>query len=138
MTVAVSLDLSIRESPMNDDILNQVINQYTGSISNIQTGSAGIGLGLFNTIAAISIALLALNHLLRKNVDMVDANMELIKWLIYLNFFYYFIVNYNSIYGLYFDTVDQIGNLLGAQASGLPSVTDIQRPESFPYRVSCG
>jgi type IV secretion system protein TrbL len=116
---------------MKDGILSQVINQYTGSISNIQSGSASIGLGLFNTIAAISIALLALNHLLRKNVDMVDANLELIKWLIYLNFFYYFIVNYNYISGLFFDTVDQIGNLLGAQASGLPTVTDIKAQNLF-------
>src|ERR1039457_5921065 len=98
MTVAIFLDLSIKESPMNDAILNQVIDQYTGGISNIQSESASIGLGLFNTIAAISIALLAFNHLLRKNVDMVDSNFELIKLLIYLNFFYYFIVNYNYIY----------------------------------------
>jgi type IV secretion system protein TrbL len=116
---------------MNDGILNQVINQYTGSIPNIQSESAGIGLGLFNTIAAISIALLALNHLLRKNVDMVDSNLELIRWLIYLNFFYYFIVNYNYINGLFFDTVDQIGNLLGAKASGLPTVTDIKVQNLF-------
>ncbi len=116
---------------MNDGILNQVINQYTGSISNIQSESAGIGLGLFNTIAAISIALLALNHLLRKNVDMVDSNLELIRWLIYLNFFYYFIVNYNYINGLFFDTVNQIGNLLGAKASGLSTVTDIKAQNLF-------
>jgi type IV secretion system protein TrbL len=131
MMAAVFLGLSIKESPMNDGILNQVINQYTGSISNIQSESAGIGLGFFNTIAAISIALLAFNHLMRKNVDMVDSNLELIKWLIYLNFFYYFIVNYNSIYGLFFDTVDQIGNLLGAKASGLPTVTDISAQTLF-------
>jgi len=116
---------------MNDGILNQVINQYTGSISNIQSTSAGIGSGLFNIIAAISIALLAFNHLLRKNVDMVDSNLELIKWLIYLNFFYYLIVNYNSISGLFFQTVDQIGNLLGAKASGLPTVTDIKAQNIF-------
>ncbi len=116
---------------MNNGILDQVINQYTGSISNIQSGSIGIGLGLFNTIAAISIALLALNHLLRKNVDMVDSNLELIRWLIYLNFFYYFIVNYNYISGLFFDTVDQIGNLLGAKASGLSTVTDIKAQNLF-------
>ncbi len=131
MTAAVFLGLSIRKSFMNDAIVNQVIDQYTGSISNIQSASAGIGLGLFNTIAAISIALLALNHLLRKNVDMVDAHLELIKWLIYLNFFYYFIVNYNTINKLFFDAVDQIGNLLGNRASGLPTVTDIKPQTLF-------
>src|SRR5208283_602608 len=131
MMAAVFLGLLIRKSLMNDGILNQVINQYTGSISNIQSESAGIGLGLFNTIAAISIALLALNHLLRKNVDMVDANLELIRWLIYLNFFYYFIVNYNTINALFFEAVDQIGNLLGTQASGLPTVTDIKAQDLF-------
>jgi len=131
MTAAVFLGLLIRENPMNDGILTQVINQYTGSISNIQSASAGIGLGLFNTIAAIAIAVLALNHLLRKNVDMVDSNFELIKLLIYLDFFYYFIVNYNLIYSLFFGAVNEIAGLLGAKAVGVSTVTDIKAQNIF-------
>ena len=116
---------------MNDSILNQVINQYDVSASSIQSASAGIGLGIFNTIAAIAIAVLALSHLLRKGVDMVDSNLELIKLLIYLNVFYYLIVNYNSISGIFFSAVDEIGNLLGAKAVGVSTVTDINAQDIF-------
>jgi len=116
---------------MNESILNEVINQYDGSISNVQVASAGIGLGLFNTIAAIAIAVLALSHLLRKGVDMVDSNLELIKLLIYLNVFYYLIVNYNSISGMFFSAIDEIGNKLGAKAVGVPTVTDIKAQDIF-------
>ena len=76
-------------------IFNQLINQYTGSISNIQSGSIALGKELFNAIALLSVGLLGINHLLRKNVDMVEANIELIRWLIYLNVFYVFITNYD-------------------------------------------
>ena len=77
---------------MSADIINKLISSYTCSTTNIQAGSIAIGKGLFNAFAAISVAWLGLNHLLRKNVDMVDANIEFIKWLMYLNFFYFFIV----------------------------------------------
>ena len=69
------------------DIFNQLINQYTGCITNLQSGSIAIGLEIFNSIALMSVALLGLNHLLRRNVDMVEANLELINWLMYLIFF---------------------------------------------------
>ena len=116
---------------MNYSILSQLIDQYTGNVSNIQSQSASIGLGVFNALAAIAIAVLAFIHLMKKEVDMVDANLELIKLLVYMNFFYYFIVNYNTISGLFFQAVDEIGNLLGSQASGLPTVTNIKALDLF-------
>ena len=100
------------------DIFNQLINQYTGSINNIQSGSITLGLEIFNSIALISVALLGLNHLLRRNVDMVEANIELIKWLMYLIFFYGFITNYPNIYPIIFNSIQQIGTYLGGKASG--------------------
>lgn len=103
---------------MTVDIINQLINQYTGSITNLQTGSIALGRELFNAIALISIAVLGLNHLLRKNVDMVDADIELIRWLIYLNFFYAFITNFSGIYSFVYSSIQQIGNYLGTQAAG--------------------
>jgi type IV secretion system protein TrbL len=105
---------------MSADIINKIISGYTCSTTNIQAGSIAIGSGLFNTFAVISIAWLGLNHLLHKGVDMVDANIELIKWLIYLNFFYLFIVHYQDIYNGVFSAVQEIGNSLGAKASGSP------------------
>jgi len=103
---------------MTVDIINQLINQYTNSIANIQTGSIALGKELFNAIALISIGLLGLNHLLKKNVDMVDADFELIRWLIYLDFFYAFITNFSSVYSFAFSSIQQIGNYLGASAAG--------------------
>jgi len=105
---------------MTVDIINQLINQYTGSITNIQTGSIALGKELFNAVALISIGILGLNHLLRKNVDMVDANIELIRWLIYLDFFYAFISNFSNIYSFVYSSIQEIGNYLGAQAAGKP------------------
>ncbi len=102
------------------DIFNQLINQYTGSITNIQSGSITLGLDLFNSMALISVGLLGLKHLLRKNVDMVEANIELIKWLMYLIFFFGFITNYPKIYPFIFNSIQQVGNYLGAKASGSP------------------
>lgn len=102
------------------DIINKLISSYTCSTTNIQAGSIAIGEELFNTFAVISIAWLGLNHLLRKNVDMVDVNIDLIKWLMYLNFFYLFIVHYQDIYNVAFGAIQEIGNSLGAKASGSP------------------
>jgi type IV secretion system protein TrbL len=103
---------------MTVDIINQLINQYTGSITNLQTGSIALGRELFNAIALISVAMLGLNHLLRKNVDMVDADIELIRWLIYLDFFYAFITNFSGIYSFVYSSIQQIGNYLGTRAAG--------------------
>ena len=105
---------------MTVDILNQLINQYTGSITNIQTGSIALGQELFNAIALLSVGLLGLNHLLRKNVDMVEANIELIRWLIYLDCFYAFITNFPSVYAFVYNSIQQIGNYLGSKANGSP------------------
>lgn len=105
---------------MTADIIDQLINQYTGSITNIQSGSIALGRELFNAIAVISVAVLGLNHLLRRKVDMVEANLELIRWLIYLDFFYAFITNFSSIYSFVYFSIQQIANYLGAKAAGNP------------------
>jgi len=103
---------------MTVDIINQLISQYTGSITNLQTGSITLGKELFNAVALISIGILGLNHLLRKNVDMVDADIELIRWLVYLDFFYAFIANFSNVYSFIFSSIQQIGSYLGTQAAG--------------------
>jgi len=118
------------------DIFNQLINQYTGSISNIQSGSIAIGQELFNNIALISVAVLGLNHLLKKNVDMVEANLELIKWLMYLIFFYGFITNYPKIYPFIFNGIQEIGNYLGAKASGAPVNISPENMISIGFRIT--
>ncbi len=109
---------------MTADIINQLINQYTGSIVNIQAGSIDIGKELFSNLALMSLGLLGLTHLLRKNVDMAEAHLDLIKWLIYLDIFYLFITNYYRIYPCIFNAILQIGNYLGAKAGG-GNVVDI-------------
>src|SRR5208283_2613234 len=119
---------------MTVDIINQLIDQYTGSITNIQTGSIALGRELFNAIALISVAILGLNHLLRKNVDLVDANIELIRWLIYLDFFYAFITNFSNVYSFVYSSIQQIGNYLGAQAAGNP--VDISPSNIFHIGIS--
>ena len=101
-------------------IFNQFINQYTGCITNLQSGSIALGQDLFNSVALISVGLLGLNYLLKKNVDMVEANIELIRWLVYLDCFYAFITNFPSIYTLIYNSIQQIGNYLGSKASGSP------------------
>ena len=101
-------------------IFNQLINQYTGFITNLQSGSITLGQDLFNSVALLSVGLLGLNYLLKKNVDMVEANIELIRWLIYLDCFYAFITNFPSVYTFVYNSIQQIGNYLGSKVSGSP------------------
>ena len=103
---------------MTVDIINQLINQYSGGIANIQVGSIALGRELFNAVVLISVGMLGINHLLKRNVDMVDAHLDLIKCLVYLNFFYVFIVNFSGIYSFVYTCIQQIGNYLGAKAAG--------------------
>jgi type IV secretion system protein TrbL len=119
---------------MTADIVNQLITQYTGSITNLQTGSIALGKELFNAIALISVALLGLNHLLRKNVDLSDANLELVRWLLYLDFFYAFITNFPSIYSFVYSSIQQIGNYLGTQAAG--KTVDISAANIFHIGIN--
>ena len=119
---------------MTVDIINQLINQYTGSIANIQAGSITLGQELFNSIALISVGLLGLNQLLRKNVDIVEADIELIRWLIYLDFFYAFITNFSNVYSFVYSSIQQIGNYLGAKAAG--SAVDISPSNIFHIGIN--
>ena len=99
-------------------IFNQLLGQYNGSISAIQSGSIEIAKELFNAIALVSVAVLGINRLLSKNVDMVDSNIELIRWLIYLNVFYLFITEYDQFLPLIINSFQQAGAYLGGQAGG--------------------
>src|SRR5580698_1177142 len=99
-------------------IFNQLIGQYSGSISAIQTGSIALGRELFNAIALLSVGILGINRLLRKNVDMVESNIELVRWLIYLNVFYLFITQYDQFLPLIISSFQQAGTYLGSQAGG--------------------
>ncbi len=99
-------------------IFNQLIGQYSGSIAGIQSGSIVLGKELFNAIALLSVGLLGINRLLVKNVDMVDSNIELVRWLIYLNVFYLFITQYDNFLPLIINSFQQAGAYLGGQAGG--------------------
>ena len=99
-------------------IFNQLTGQYNGSISAIQSGSIVLGKELFNCVALLSIGLLGINRLLRKNVDMVESNIELIRWLIYLNVFYLLITQYDQFLPLIINSFKQAGAYMGGRASG--------------------
>jgi len=99
-------------------IFNQLTGQYSSSISAIQSGSIVLGKELFNCIALFSVGLLGINRLLNKNVDMVGSNLELIRWLIYLNVFYLFITEYDQFLPLIINSFQQAGAYLGGQAGG--------------------
>jgi P-type conjugative transfer protein TrbL len=99
-------------------IFNQLIGQYSSSIAGLQSGSIILAKELFNAIALLSVGILGINHLLRKNVDMVDSNIELIRWLIYLNVFYLFITQYDQFLPLIIKSFQQAGAYLGGQAGG--------------------
>ncbi len=99
-------------------IFNQLTGQYSGSIAGIQSGSIAIGKELFNAIALLSVGLLGINRLLNKNVDMVASNIELIRWLIYLNVFYLFLTEYDQFLPLIINSFQQAGTYLGGQAGG--------------------
>lgn len=98
-------------------IFNQLTGQYANSIAGIQSGSIVLGKELFNCIALLSVGLLGIDRLLRKNVDMVESNIELIRWLIYLNVFYLFITEYDQFLPLIINSFQQAGAYLGGQAS---------------------
>ncbi len=99
-------------------IFNQLIGQYSGSIAGIQSGSITLGKELFNAIALLSVGLLGINRLLSKNVDMVESNIALIKWLIYLNVFYLFLTQYDQFLPTIINSFQQAGAYLGGQAGG--------------------
>jgi type IV secretion system protein TrbL len=99
-------------------IFNQLLGQYNGSISAIQSGSIDIAKELFNAVALVSVAVLGINHLLSKNVDMVASNIELIKLLIYLNVFYLFISQYDRLLPLIVDSFKAAGIYMGSKTSG--------------------
>ncbi len=98
-------------------IFNQLTGQYSGSIAAIQSGSIVLAKELFNGIALLSVGLIGIDRLLRKNVDMVESNIELIRWLIYLNVFYLFITEYDQFLPLIINSFQQAGSYLGGQAS---------------------
>lgn len=99
-------------------IFNQLLGQYNGSISAIQSGSIDIAKELFNAIALLSVAVLGINRLLSKNVDMVESNIELIRLLIYLNVFYLFISQYDQFLPFIFNSFKAAGIYMGSKASG--------------------
>lgn len=99
-------------------IFNQLLGQYSGSISAIQMGSIEIAKELFNAIALVSVAVLGINRLLSKNVDMVESNIELIKLLIYLNVFYLFISQYDQFLPFIINSFRAAGIYMGSKASG--------------------
>jgi type IV secretion system protein TrbL len=103
-------------------IFNQLTGQYSGSIAAIQSGSIVLGKELFNCIALLSVGLLGINRLLNKNVDMVESNIELIRWLVYLNVFYLFITEYDQFLPLIINSFQQAGAYLGGQASSTYTV----------------
>ncbi len=99
-------------------IFNQLLGQYNGSISAIQAGSIEIAKELFNAIALFSVAVLGINRLLSRNVDMVESNIELIRLLIYLNVFYLFISQYDQLLPLIIKSFRAAGIYMGSKASG--------------------
>lgn len=99
-------------------IFNQLIGQYNGSISAIQAGSIEIAKELFNAVALFSVAVLGINRLLSKNVDMIESNIELIRLLIYLNVFYLFISQYDQLLPLIIKSFRYAGIYMGSKASG--------------------
>ncbi|MBF0570765.1 MAG: P-type conjugative transfer protein TrbL [Candidatus Omnitrophica bacterium] len=104
--------------PVAVSIFNQLLGQYNGSISAIQSGSIDIAKELFNAIALVSVAVLGINRLLSRNVDMVESNIELIRLLIYLNVFYLFISRYDQFLPLIFNSFKAAGIYMGGKAGG--------------------
>ena len=105
-------------------IFNQLLGQYNGSISSIQSGGIEIAKELFNAIALLSVAVLGINRLLSKNVDMVESNIELIKLLIYLNVFYLFISQYDQFLPFIMNSFKAAGIYMGSQVSGYALTTN--------------
>lgn len=99
-------------------IFNQLLGQYNGSISAIQMGSIEIAKELFNAIALVSVAVLGINRLLSKNIDMVESNIELIRLLLYLNVFYLFISQYDQFLPFIINSFKAAGIYMGSKASG--------------------
>ena len=99
------------------NILNQVFSIYNGSIVNLESGSIQIAKEIFNAVVLISIAIFGFNLLLRKNQDLSDTHIELVKQLIYLIFLYAFINNFGTILTTIYSWINDTGNYLGNKAS---------------------
>ena len=96
-------------------LFNNLLGQYNGSIIGIQQGSIAIGKELFWYIALISVAVLGINRLLSKNVDMVESNIELVKLLIYFNVFYLFIDQFPQLLGVIVSSFKQAAFYMGGK-----------------------
>lgn len=99
-------------------IFNQLLGQYNGSIASIQSASIEIAKELFNAVALVSVAVLGINRLLSKSVDMAAVNIELIRLLIYLNVFYLFITQYDRFLPLIFNSFRAAGIYMGSRTAG--------------------
>lgn len=99
------------------DILNKLLNQYSGSIASLQSGSIYIAKEFFYFCGTISIAVFGFNLLLRRGQDLADTHLELIKHLIYLIFLYAFIDNFQTIFKNAYLWINDIGSYLGIQAA---------------------
>jgi len=108
-------------------IFNQLISQYDGSFNGIQQGSIAIAKELFWVLSLISVAVLGINRLLGKNVDMVESNLELIKLIIYLNVFYLFIDQFPNFLPLIIQSFKQaafyMGGMIGQNTGNNGNVT---------------
>ena len=107
-------------------LFNNLLSQYNGSIIGIEQGSIAIGKELFWYIALISVAVLGINRLLSKNVDMVESNIELIKLLIYFNVFYLFIDNFPQLLGVIVGSFKQAAFYMGAKLGQPPEAALIR------------
>lgn len=96
-------------------LFNNLLSQYNGSIIGIEQGSIAIGKELFWYIALISVAVLGINRLLSKNVDIVESNIELIKLLIYFNVFFLFIDKFPQLLGVIVGSFKQAAFYMGGK-----------------------
>ncbi len=93
-------------------MFNQIVAQYQTSIAHIKILSLLFAKETFNYLALIAFAAGLINYLLKKNVDMVEANLDSIKTLLMLYFFFGLIKYYDSWLPVLFQTFKGAGKTM--------------------------
>ncbi len=96
-------------------VFNNIISQYDAAIQPMTLLSVGLARETFTKLALITVAVALCNHLLRKQVDAAEAQVDLFKTMLTLYFFFMLIQSYPQWLPLIVKTFKNVGLELATQ-----------------------
>ncbi|MFH0754233.1 MAG: P-type conjugative transfer protein TrbL [Candidatus Omnitrophota bacterium] len=109
-------------------VFNNIINQYETAISSMTVFNLLLAKETYYKLALITVAVALINHFLRTQVDAAEANVEFVKTIITLYFFFFLISSYTEWLPLIGQTFKNIGFQLASNVSKTAGVDYIKNP----------